>query len=140
MIKLRRILEISHLEWAYLARAILGLAGARIEFGRASSQSILGRLQANALEAPRCDVDLDLGRLSWAIAAASRVVPWRSDCLIQSMAAHRWLRNRGFIPTFKLGVVSDQSGHILGHAWIEVDGRILTGGAAVEEYRLLISS
>ena len=138
MIKLRRILQLNHLEWAYLARAILGLAWARIEFGRASSQSILGRLQAKAPEAPRCDVDL--GRLSWAIGAASRVVPWRSDCLIQSMAAHRWLRNCGFIPTFKLGVQSDQSGHILGHAWIEVDGRILTGGAAVEEYRLLISS
>ena len=81
--------ELSPQEWVYLAQAFF-------------------------LASPPQRDALDMRRLSWAIGVASRVVPWRSDCLIQSMAADRWLRSCGVIPKFKLGAASDQSGHILG--------------------------
>ena len=53
--------------------------------------------------------EVDLLRLSWAIGAAAARIPWRSDCLLQAMAADRWLRRCGMQPEFsvnRLGFMS----------------------------------
>ena len=140
MAKLRRLLTIGLRRQVYLVIAVTQLARARIEFQCRRASSILKRLQDRSRSEARNGSGLDIDGLAWALRVAAGIVPWRSDCLIQSMAADRWLRKRGIVPSFKLGVVQGPEGQILGHAWIELDGRVLTGGASVDEYRLLISS
>src|SRR5207249_927199 len=66
----------------------------------------------------------------WAITVAARVVPWRSDCLVQAMAAANWLRRNGHNPIFHLGVARSEQGELTGHAWLTLNGRPITGEAA----------
>jgi hypothetical protein len=50
-------------------------------------------------------------------------------CLTQAIAA-RWLLGRaGFPAELKLGARRD-AGQFLAHAWLEIDGRVVLGGAA----------
>ena len=66
-------------------------------------------------------------RLSWAIGAAAARVPWRSDCLLQAMAADRWLRRCGMQPEFFLGVTKDAGGQLEAHAWLRCGDAMVTG-------------
>ena len=59
---------------------------------------------------------VSLARLSWAIGVAAVGVPWRSDCLLQAMAADRWLRRCGLHPKFFVGVAKDAFGQLQAHA------------------------
>lgn len=68
------------------------------------------------------------GHMRWALSAVSRRLPWRSDCLIQSLAGKLWLDARGVPCALRLGVRRDDAGGLSAHAWIEVDGVPVTGG------------
>jgi hypothetical protein len=126
---------------AYLFEAIGHLAWARLELSRKSSQAIVEGLQRTTpgLSITHGGAD-DLAMLSWAIRAGGAGVPWRSDCLVQSLAADRWLKRKGIAHDFRLGVRGGDSGQFLAHAWIEVDGIPITGGDDIGNYRLIISS
>jgi len=136
--KLGKLLSLTPRQHAYLIIAVGYLARARIAFGTAPAKEILARLQDGPETAADDHGALDVELLRWAIRAAADAVPWRADCLIQSMAADRWLRRHGIVPAFKLGIKADDHGAMLGHAWLEVDGEVVTGGAAVEDYKRLI--
>jgi hypothetical protein len=125
----------------YLYEAIGHLAWARLELRRKPAGAILDGLQRNISteSADHKDAD-DLALLSWAIRAGGSGVPWRSDCLVQSLAADRWLMRKGIVHNFRLGVRQGDSGQVLAHAWIEVDGFIITGGDEIVDYRLLTSN
>ena len=47
---------------------------------------------------------VDVERVSLAITLPARYVPWHSDCLVQVMAANRWLREHDVRADFQLGV------------------------------------
>ena len=68
-------------------------------------------------------------RLRWALVAAARRVPWRSDCLVQSIAARLWLDRMGVENEFRLGIQRMPEG-LLAHAWVEVGGIPVTAGRA----------
>lgn len=136
--KLRKITVMTPRQHAYLLSAVRHLAWARMEFGRRQAGEFIARLQDRPTDETRKRGNLDVALASWAVGAAASGVPWRADCLIQSMAADRWLRRNGIVADFRLGVISSGNGSILGHAWIELDGVVLTGGKSVEQYRLLI--
>jgi hypothetical protein len=74
---------------------------------------------------------LDPRLVGWSIAAVSRRLPWRSDCMIQAMAATSWLRSAGYAPTFHLGVRSGAIDRIEAHAWLSLEGRVVVGGGAI---------
>ena len=82
---------------------------------------------------------IELSRLSWAISAAAIRTPWRSDCLLQAMAAERWLRRHGHASQFKLGIAKDAHGQFRAHAWLTSQDQILTGGD-VSKFELLLTS
>ena len=135
---LRKLAAMTPRQQAYLLTAVRHLAWARLEFGRRPAGEFLARLQDRPRDGTRKGSRFDVALASWAIGAAASGVPWRSDCLIQSMAADRWLRHNGIVADFRLGVTSSANGSILGHAWIELDGVVLTGGSSVEKYQVLI--
>jgi len=130
----RRAVTLTPLEWRYLGIAIKELAFARLRFTTALSCQILQELQKPGLDEfhESWGRPIDLDRASWAIAAAAAWVPWRSDCLLQAMAANRWLRRRGHHPEFFLGVSKDAMGRFGAHAWLQCDGVPVTGGTGAE--------
>jgi hypothetical protein len=124
---------------AYLYEAIGHLARARLQLKLKPAQAILESLQQKApLSSSNHQNPDDLAMLSWAIRAGASGVPWRSDCLVQSLAADCWLKRKGIAHDFRLGVREGDNGQFLAHAWIEVDGVPITGGDDVCYYRLLV--
>lgn len=118
----------------YLLAAAGALLLARLEHAVRSTKAILDDLQAegapdrvNPVPAQRLDPDL----VAWAIETAARHVPWRSDCLLQVMAATRWLRRHGHSPEFHLGVARDGAGQMQAHAWLTLGGAPFLGTPGV---------
>jgi hypothetical protein len=75
-------------------------------------------------------------RIGWAVAAAARLVPGRT-CLSDALAADLMFRRRGYQSRLHLGVKRrDGAGPPEAHAWVELDGAIVTGELpALSEYR-----
>jgi hypothetical protein len=66
-------------------------------------------------------------RIGWSVGAAARRLPFRTTCLIDSLAADAMLRRRGYASEIRFGVRAP-SGHALAaHAWVEIDGRLVYG-------------
>jgi hypothetical protein len=106
---------------------------AHVRFRLGNIEAILAELGAargaDEALASRASASFDWRTAGWAVSAASRWLPWRSDCLIQTMAATRWLRRKGYSPSFHLGVVTEESRDGLeAHAWLSLDGEIIVGG------------
>ena len=137
--RLKRVLNLPASAWLYLATASIELLLARIRFLTKSAKTIvddLRRSQPGSIESAASNaVDPEL--LSWAIGVAARYVPWRSDCLIQAMAADRWLRRHNIEPDFFLGVTTDDESRIYAHAWLRY-GEITITGPGHEGYVPLI--
>lgn len=118
-------------------RAVLELALARRTLGRAPSSELTklaarqdGREPAAALDDENRRL---LERVTIAIRRAAHRVPWRSDCLVQALAAQRWLAAKGIAAQLNLGARKGESADFAAHAWLCVGDLIVTGGD-VSEY------
>jgi len=76
-------------------------------------------------------------RIALIIPLLASYVPWRSDCLIQAMAAQRWLAANGVAAEIRIGVDRPTDGEFGAHAWLVHDGRVITGGS-IDHYAVLI--
>jgi hypothetical protein len=104
----------------HLLRAAWELALARRQLGQVDARTLTSNGNAAA-----CQQDLD--RIAFAIRAMGARVPWRSDCLVQALAAQHWLATVGVGSTIHLGVkASDEP--LDAHAWLKVGERVVLGG------------
>ena len=55
-------------------------------------------------------------------------VPWRSTCLVQALAARRWLARRGVASELVLGARKPGGAELDAHAWLKAGERIVVGG------------
>lgn len=69
---------------------------------------------------------------TWAIAAASRLVP-RASCLTQALAGLLLLRRNGHDAQLCIGAGRDRRGEFRAHAWLEQGGRIILGGGDLSD-------
>jgi Transglutaminase-like superfamily len=120
-------------DWLFLRIAVKELALARMRHAYEPIDAIFRDLQTSAEDfgGPHRASPLtleDLRRMSWAIAAAASRVPWRSDCLVQAMAAHRWLRRDGMRADAFVGVCKNERGDLMAHAWLRQGDLTITGG------------
>lgn len=76
-------------------------------------------------------------RVAKAIALAARNVPWRSDCLVQALAARRRLHIAGLDSELRLGVCKRVDGSFVAHAWLLHGDTMVTGGDVSEYSRLI---
>lgn len=67
-----------------------------------------------------------VSRVSWAIATAAKILPWKPMCFPQAVTAQWMLRRRSIPSTLYLG--TDPSQNYDAHAWVRVGGVIVTGG------------
>ena len=114
-----------------LAVAVVELLRARIRLAVVPTERLLGQLRS-AGSAPQpvsktSAGDERLEAIAWAIAAAGRRVPWRADCLVQAIAADRWLKRIGLVPEFSLGVMKTEDGVLRAHALIRCNNVTVTG-------------
>ena len=136
MQKLKSALQLTLSDWRYLMIASVELFAARLRLAAVATHKILQELQAplsilsQEKKSPLAKVDVQ--RLSWAIALAAQHVPWRSDCLIQAIAADRWLRRHQLRPDFYLGVAKDEHDALASHAWLRYGDLIVTGGRSAQ--------
>ena len=80
-----------------------------------------------------------VGRLVWAIEAASRRIP-RATCLVQSLALQFVLTRAGHASCLQIGVANDDVRGFQAHAWVDCEGVIqLNRRADVAGYRVLAS-
>lgn len=70
--------------------------------------------------------------VGWAVDAASRRLPWPSNCLVQALAAALLLRCHSISATLSLGVTRDNAARISAHAWLSCGEVIVTGGHSGE--------
>lgn len=78
-----------------------------------------------------------IARIGFIIALLGRRLPWRSDCLVQALAAQSWLADLGVASEIRVGVEVPQQGGFAAHAWLVSGGQIITGGN-VEPYAVMI--
>jgi hypothetical protein len=74
-------------------------------------------------------------QLTWAVKVASRRVPGVT-CLSQAIALQRLLSGNGRCSELRIGV-DNSAGRFTAHAWLILNDRILIGGSALENYKLL---
>jgi len=130
MQKLRRLAQRKPADWGYLVIAAFELLLARIRHSLVPTQTILAALQEGPCSSAHdgSGEGVNIERLAWAIGVAGGHVPWRSDCLVQVMAADHWLARNGFKGEFHLGVTKDEEGEFAAHAWLKWGELTVVGG------------
>jgi hypothetical protein len=63
------------------------------------------------------------------VEAVGRRLLGDKPCLTQALVAQRFLRQRGYDTTLRIGVAKDGR-ELLAHAWLEREGRVIIGGGA----------
>ena len=122
------------------ARAVAELARSRLRFGKLEVSAIASR-NAELAAAPPVDARpenrLLVSQIAFVVPRVARVLPWRSDCLIQATAAQRWLARHGMASRIVIGVERSEEGDFGAHAWLDYDGIVITGGD-ISRYTVLL--
>lgn len=124
----------------YCMRGLFELVRARIIFARFEAKTIPQRnKRARALAGKSISIpEADLARIAYVIPRISDRLPWRSDCLIQSIAGQNWLCARGAYGEIQIGVENPQDGKFGAHAWLLHGDSVVTGGD-IAQYDLILS-
>ena len=121
---------------AHVAEAIAYLALARVAVRVLPFRRLAPRLGVAHAETPAEPGPHPASRrVAWALSAAARRAPWRTECLEQAIAAKAMLRRRGIASTLYLGVARE----VAPHAWLRVGDVNVTGGSDVARYAVVAS-
>ncbi len=72
------------------------------------------------------------------IIRASLYTPWESNCLAQSLTAHKMLKKRSVAGVFYLGTMKDKKdGQMKAHSWSQCGENIITGKPGHEKFTVL---
>lgn len=107
-----------------LMRASCELALARVELLAADPEAWLAKRPGRR----RPDELALIDRVAFAIPRMGARVPWRSSCLVQALAARRWLASKGVASELHLGARKPADGDMEAHAWLTAGGRTVVGG------------
>jgi hypothetical protein len=108
-------------------RAGFELLLARIRLGRWRIGSIGANLVQPALSEGSNEPGETIERVRYFLPRVARRMPFRADCLIQALAAQRWLGQAGIGSAVKIGVRKTQRAGFEAHAWLETQGKVVTG-------------
>lgn len=132
----------SDLPWLlpYALRGLWELVRARLIFAKLEAKAIPQR-NREAKQRARSEREVEsqaVARMSYVLPRLSDRLPWRSDCLIQAIAAQNWLAALGGAGEIQIGIELPEEGKFGAHAWLLYDEQIVTGGD-IERYQLLLS-
>ena len=114
-------------------RTAIYLAQARIELIRLTTAQIDERNRLSARQgrvmqsAASLDIEL-VGRAVWIVPRVAGRMPFRSDCLVQAMAAQDFLLHFGLSSRIVIGVEGGGEKSFSSHAWLECADIVVVGG------------
>jgi hypothetical protein len=114
-------------------RLVLGLRF--IHFG--PLRRLLDRFSTAGRSADPVLTSLVVEQIAWAVDASSRHLRAISTCLTEALTAEAMLRRRGVPARAAIGIDRPKGGVLHAHAWTELGGTMVTGGAARENFALL---
>lgn len=115
-------------EWLDLIVATLELAIARARLATSDRTDVLGCPERSVSRHENRNASERVQRVRLAIARTSHRVPWRADCLVQALAARRWLRRLNVETTLFVGVPGKAEPQFEAHAWLMHGDDVITGG------------
>ena len=126
---------------AYSLRGLGELVRARLAFARLKAADIPMRNRA-AAEATRTgsgnEPAVIVARIGYVLPRISARLPWRSDCLVQAIAAQNWLAAGGMASEIRIGVERAEETGFGAHAWL-VHGETVVTGGDIDRYHLLLT-
>ena len=126
----RKFWSLSQRDRALLIQAVVWLGATRIALWLLPFRVIRRLLVRAARPAPpRGGPATARRRLVWAVSAARRVVPY-STCLVQALAAEALFILHGHPAGLRIGVVKNEAGGLVAHAWVEIQGRVVLGDSS----------
>lgn len=130
--KFKRALRIGlSREVIHLLRAVGELARARIKLRSINPAEIEQlNLTASNFTSLFNNSEFELARLTLAIRRGSRIVPWRSDCLVQALAAQRWAGRFGIPTAIVIQVGRSGNRDFMAHAILRHNGQCVLGEIA----------
>lgn len=138
MKKLIRFAGLSSGERRLLVEALVVTVGVRVSLWLAPFRVLLARMDRFARsQGNKRPKSLRPERIVWAVQTASRYVP-QSTCVVQALTLQIILGRYGRPSRVQIGVAKGDGQPLEAHAWIEIDGQDLLGGAEVERYRPLL--
>ena len=141
MNRLRRFLGLPFAERWLLIKAAALLEATKLAM-RLVPFRVLRRVAdktGNTFVGQRSEKGASARTVAWAVETASRVTPGEKTCLTQALVAQVLLTRRGYSSLLHIGVVKDENGELLAHAWVECQNEILVGGYELERYTPLTS-
>ena len=111
-----------------LLRAVGELAMARARLAITSPETLAAGEMSAGNTRPSASQSALIDRVAFAVPRMGARVPWRSSCLVQALAARRWLARHGISTQLVLGARKPVDGDIEAHAWLKAGKRIFVGG------------
>lgn len=139
MSRLRKFLDLPRADRGCLLEAAFWLGLARLALLFLPFRHLapfLGRQMAQSPEEAGAAPAQLLERVSWAVAAASRHLPWECKCLAQALTGKAMLRRRGVPSTLYLGLAKGDAG-LQAHAWLRCGAHILTGRQGMAGFTII---
>jgi hypothetical protein len=133
--RLRRLLRLDPEERSLLTSALLlesVIATALWLLPFRSAAKLVTRLGAS--NGKRASDPRVVERVAWAVAAASRHLPFGASCLTQALVSQLLLARRGQDARLRLGVATSGAGKLHAHAWVESEGKIVVGARGAGAY------
>ena len=128
--RLRLVARLGPWRWGDLLYATFELMLARLKLNHVSAISFFRPVPGDTCNLVETSLSPQqkrlIRRVAFAIPCMGARVPWRSDCLVQALAAQRWLGRAGILAKIDLGVRTIDG--VEAHAWLIAGGRIVTGG------------
>lgn len=126
------------------SRALLELARARKKFADISVRQIqalnaLPRSKEAGATNGRHEAECrwQIAWIAYVVPRIARAVPWRSDCLVQALAAQHWLAAEGIESEIVIGVERPDDAEFGAHAWLKCGDAIVTGGET-DRYTIIL--
>ena len=98
---------------------------------------LLDRLSTAGEGADPASAPVVVEQIAWAVDASSRHLRAISTCLTDALTAEAMLRRRGVPARAAIGIDRPKGAVLHAHAWTELGGAIVTGGAARDKFALL---
>lgn len=126
----------------FALRGLCELVRARLIFVKLEAKAIPKRnRQAKAKALANNEVsEATLARISYVMPRLSDRLPWRSDCVIQAIAAQNWLSAYGAASEIQIGVENPKDGEFGAHAWLVYRDSVITGGDIDRYHAILVES
>ena len=110
-----------------LLTAVGYLAWARHQLAKLAPSTLARRESGSDTALSPWEIE-QASRVGLALSRAGSRVPWRSDCLVQALAAERWLGTLGVPTVLCIGTRKDEQSQYHFHAWVMAGTQVVTGG------------